>query len=189
MPTLLLVGDSHSVDLARTLKPLFEAAGWTFANYGNVGKSVAWYEQQPIIEQLLAQHRPQTTLVVLGTNPSGPTPPRFRQQVEGVLHKLSGTRVVWIGPPTLKDASDDAESVARTKILAATSGITFLDGRSMTYDLPRTGDGVHFTQAGYKAWAERIHQQFTAPQKAGIGWKIAMVLLAIGTTLLIWRHH
>lgn len=193
---LLLVGDSHVVDLAPFLKPLVETAGWDFTSHGDVGKSTAWYGRQDILDELVQQYRPHLVVVVLGTNDEGAegSPNRYRQQIDTVLRKLGGAKVVWVGTPTIpRSVEEDTGAAARNRILVQHPGLVAIDSRKLTGNLGalRTPDGVHFTRKGYEEWAKRIFTQtenlLRAKSSHWRRWVAALSL--VGIVVTVWYAH
>ena len=195
---LLLVGDSHVVGLAPTLKPLVSAVGWDFRAHSDQGKDLRFFGQPPILDDLMSDYKPHLVVIVLGTNPSGAYPEkssaRYHQQIADVLHKVKSAKVVWVGPPTiLANAEDEASSVVRTYLLGQHGDMKFLNGREQTKDLNayRTPDGFHFTAKGYELWGQRIFTGLQTSLAQFSSWKTWISLLSLAglvvAGVLFWR--
>jgi lysophospholipase L1-like esterase len=180
---LLVVGDSHVEGLGTYLSKGARLSRWGTYVYANRGKSTAWYANQTILRDLVHARQPNLILIVLGTNDIGQEdqPDVYRQKAQALLAQAGSTPVVWIGSPTIPRSQDEDNGAARrNEILAQIPGMTFVNARPMTSDLPRTPDQVHFTMTGYKRWAERIVEYLHLPIIQGSSYgKVAAVVLTL----------
>lgn len=75
------------------------------------------------------------------------------------LIRGNGADVIWIGPPTVEDASFER---ARQRIRSyqeetmGALGVPWVDSTVETVDLPRKDDGAHMNAQGYALWAHRM---------------------------------
>ena len=187
---VLLVGDSLVQGLAPRFKQLTEAAGGELVSLSSIGKSTFWYGQQTFIQDLVNQYNPRLVIIVLGTNDEGAEqdPTKYHRAIDAVLRQTGGKRVVWVGPPTIpRSADEDAGSAARNTLLAQHGGMVVFDGRALTSDLndKRTPDGVHFTVAGSKVWAEHIFAKLQTVGRSTPFWKKAVAVASIASLVLM----
>lgn len=152
-------GDSRWVDL------LAAGTGWDIRNLGENGRCIP---RDPVA--VLANT--ELFIVMLGTNDllQGSTPEKTSARMKAFLQSLplKPEHILLIAPPpmtlgewvpdeTLVEAS---RTLARAyKTLAAELGIRFADGSAWGVELAY--DGVHFTEAGHRAFAEGLYREVT----------------------------
>ncbi len=146
---------------------LLSAAGWDVVNLGMNGAEIP--RREATVQNLrsrLASLRPmEWVTVMLGSNDllMGASPEQVSARMEAFLQALSDFPLLLIAPPKMQpgawvDSDDLIEaSVALAVLYAALArklGIRFLDAGDWNVDL--TFDGVHFSPAGHRAFAEGL---------------------------------
>lgn len=153
----------------RWVDRLAEQRGWELLNAGQNGREIPRRSgEMRRFQQLLAQSQPLDLLVVmLGSNDllQGNTPEMVSARMETFLRQLpmEPREVVLMAPPPMKTGTwvteerllgDSVELSRRYQTLARTLGTRFVDTREWDIDL--TFDGVHFSEAGHKTFAEQL---------------------------------
>lgn len=149
---LLVIGDSLAVGLGPHLKADAAMDRVPYVAVEAKGGTAA-HQWDYKIAGLLQQHKPDTVLVVLGTNDAAmPDPTVNRQRIKKIVGFVndSGARLVWVGMPTLPPRLK--ADVVRDMITS--TGVDYLDSRQISFE--RSPDGIHATPAGYAAWARAI---------------------------------
>lgn len=150
-----LVGDSVAVGLSAPLGRLIRALGLPFFASAEVGTNARQWVQR--IDSVLAQG-PRTVFVNLGGNDaaSRALTSEFVQNIQRIAVKIrsAGANPIFLEPPSRPSPSFE---VIRQG-LRSTGAPVLVPGP----DLPRAPDGIHFTGAGYQAWAEDISEMVTA---------------------------
>jgi lysophospholipase L1-like esterase len=175
---VLLIGDSLSVGIASHLGPLVTATGAQFQALGqscstilqwnngaclfNVTNGCASNGQNKCAQLpgVLQSFRPDITIVMLGTNDSGPGVSgaeldKRAVAIAGLLQKIKagGSQVFWVLPPTLPASSLPQRDAVSQLITAAVPKGYYLDSAKLS--IPRV-DTVHATSAGYDIWSQAI---------------------------------
>lgn len=144
-----LVGDSVAVGLSRPLGVLMRARGFDFFADAEVSTNARQWVQR--IEQVLAR-RPRTVFVNLGGNDaaSPALTSEFVQNIQRIAIKIrsAGAAPIFLEPP---NRPSPAFAVIQQGLRATGAPVLV-----PSLALPRAPDGVHFTGAGYQAWAEEI---------------------------------
>ncbi|HEY1956531.1 MAG TPA: SGNH/GDSL hydrolase family protein [Polyangiaceae bacterium] len=136
--------------LAKALAPRFEALGAKFVRDWQDSVSIATYDHEHRIEDLIAKNQPDLVLVTLGANDvSVPFPAALAKHVASIAHKVSagGRACYWLSPPLWKK---DTGIVDVIKQNAAPCKV--FDGSNIK--LSRGGDGIHPNDTGGRTWAE-----------------------------------
>ena len=153
--TVLLVGDSHMEALGRALPPLLERQGLRVVHAeANRGKSTAWYVAENRLRALVQQYRPDIVLIELGTNdqPHANYLQTLRSAVEQA-RSAGAKKIVWFGPSYSPAIAERAEAIRiRQEGALPQLGVSWYDSWPMTTQ-GHAPDRVHFTLAGYRAWA------------------------------------
>lgn len=161
-----LLGDSQSQGLSLAdLRGKLQAAGWTPAPRTNwvTRAGASTRDLIALLPQVFTSGVVDVLIVTAGGNDNEPTPGQrtvWRELVRRA--RASGAqKVVWFTPPRAADDLPDLDAQRRriadgiAETFADDSGVLVLRGRDMTSDLP-IERRVHFSPAGYRAWAERI---------------------------------
>ncbi len=176
----LIVGDSISEGMANIIA---DYPGRTIHVMSSVGASYRSWLDSGLYQYAVAENRPELVVIALGTNPAGPMPVRFEEDVATAvgIAKGAGAKVILVGP----FASDPTgERLAILKKYAPT-----ISGYDLAVGIPRTADGVHFTGDGYRLLAERMLpavkkvQGFSMP---GWAWGLGVLLLTFSVVGLAW---
>jgi lysophospholipase L1-like esterase len=184
----LLIGDSQSdggSTLGGYLPKEIEKQGRSMkvvAKYGKgliAGKSHWDIENtNGIVQTALAQHRPGYVIIELGGNDSywvgaGTSESKkttYNNTMKTWLETIKSygnPSVIWLGPSKATKIGENGtpyDSLRQNvrdwqKSYLSSVGVTWYSTVPYTEDLPMQEDGVHFTAASYKKWAERL----TAP--------------------------
>jgi len=149
----LLLGDSLAQGLEDGLRKRAEQSGDELrAVTANGTRAADWSGET--FGELVAALRPQRVLVVLGANDAAsPDASSFARAARDMAEtaKRAGAILVWVDPPPLPPRLVGAGAVREAL------------RRSVPFVVPsqdatggRAADGVHFTPAGYDAWAGQI---------------------------------
>ena len=147
---------------------LAKQTGHEVINAGANGREIP---RNPYALRLLTEHAPvDVFLVMLGTNDllQGASAKEAAARMEGFLNPLLPhcKQILLVAPPPMKCGAwvptDKlvAESInfaEECKFLAEKLDIPFVDTREWNIDL--TFDGVHFTEAGHHAFAEKLGKE------------------------------
>lgn len=191
MTRTFVVGDSHSAVLGPMLFEEGRSLGWEpVGRVSNVGWSTARYASEPAWKATLATARPDLVIVVLGTNDAAQGQQVYAGQLRAVVDAVnaSGARsIVWIGPPSAKNDAIDARAdrIAPWQgSFLPQMGVKWIDSRMWTFG-GHAPDGVHFTRAGYRAWADALMDDLrgsagtiTQPSSGDTGAMLPWLLLA-----------
>ena len=114
-------------------------------------------------------HDPDLIVVMLGTNDllSGLTAEEITDRMDGFLDSISdtGKPVMLIAPPVLQygewvlddDIIDESQDLGEMyRALADRKGCRFADAGK--WDIDMTFDGVHFSEEGHAAFAEKLNE-------------------------------
>ena len=137
---------------------LAELTGWVVRNCGSCGRRV------PIRDTALSKDN-DLVIVMLGTNDllNGDDPPEIARKMEHFLSLQDLEKVILIAPPHLSRGEwvADDDMIRRSEGLteeyrevALRLGIQFLDAGE--WNIPLCYDGVHFTEAGHRIFAEQV---------------------------------
>jgi hypothetical protein len=145
--------------------------GWRQLMGGHsIMRDPGWHDT-PKIEKLIADFKPTTVIVQMGTNwmdrltrrPSKEAEIRaYLREFVAVVHRPPVQRVVWIAPPDSSHYSKKVqEKVAGILEDASHGGKEFeiIDSRRMTkpYKLGTTGgDGVHYREKAARDWSGQV---------------------------------
>jgi lysophospholipase L1-like esterase len=167
--SVLLVGDSHTEALGRALPPLLERQGMRVVHVAaNRGKSTAWYVADGKLGALVRQYRPDVAIVVLGTNdqPNANYIRTLQSAVEQI--RQAGTsRIVWFGPPYAPAVEERVAAIRmRQEGTLPQLGVSWYDSWPMTTQ-GHAPDRVHFTAAGYQAWATSMADELAILPRSG----------------------
>ena len=196
MTRTFVVGDSHSTVLGPLLLEAGRSLGWEpVGRVSNVGWSTARYASEPAWKATLATARPDLVIVVLGTNDAAQGQQAYAGQLRAVVDAVnaSGARsIVWIGPPSAKNDAIDARAdrIAPWQgSFLPQMGVKWIDSRMWTFG-GHAPDGVHFTRAGYRAWADAMMDDLRGspglPRKAGVDVGGSVLPWAILAAVALW---
>lgn len=162
MTRAFVVGDSHSAALGPLLFEAGRSLGWEpVGRVSNVGWSTARYASEPAWKATLAAARPDLVIVVLGTNDAAQGQQVYAGQLRAVVDAVNASgapSIVWVGPPSAKNPAIDARAdrIAPWQgSFLPQMGVKWIDSRMWTFG-GHAPDGVHFTRAGYRAWADAL---------------------------------
>ena len=152
---------------------LARQTGWEIRNEGQNGREIPSRPfQYQRAGELLTQSAPDVFAIMLGTNDllRGFTAMETCSRMEACLRYLQPKcgRLLLIAPPPMKrgawvtEENLIAESVKLAESYQALSqklGIAFVNAGQWNVEL--TFDGVHFTEAGHRAFAEGLYAYLT----------------------------
>ena len=158
---------------SRWVDILMQRTGWEIRNEGQNGREIPSRPfQYQRAGELLTQSAPDVFAIMLGTNDllRGYSAVETCSRMEAFLRYLQPKcgRLLLIAPPPMKrgewvtEESLIAESVKLAESYQALSqklGIAFVNAGQ--WNVPLTFDGVHFTEAGHRAFAEGLYAYLT----------------------------
>ena len=153
------LGGRYDAD-SRWADILVEETGWTVCNMGQNGREIpATAPDFPADTDLL--------IVMLGINDllQGRSPEQAAERLNRFLSGISldRSKILLIAPPPVKRGAwvpdqqliDDSHAFAQLcQTMAEQLGIHFANAGK--WDIPLAYDGVHFTEQGHKAFAEKL---------------------------------
>ena len=163
-------GSQYPVNLRWT--GLLEQAGMQIFNCGENGLSIPGKAYFPMVEKLIRSRLPLNVVtVMLGSNDllegaaAEEAAERMKRFLPCIVETVPEARVILISPPVMKvgawvqDHSLITEASRLSALyrgLAAETGVAFADAENWGVEL--TFDGVHFSPAGHRAFAEGLVQ-------------------------------
>ena len=172
MPTLALIGDSHTQALWPRVISAVAPSGYTVVlQEAQPGWSEASFRsKKPDLPSRLAAARPEVVVIELGGNAQkvGDAYAEDARWLVAAAKDAGAKRVIWYGPATSvasinQDAATRHERTAEAQeSLLPALGVEWHDSRPLTLTDQRS-DGVHFTNAGYNRWAADIAQSILKP--------------------------
>lgn len=184
--TVLCFGDSNTYGFdprsyfgerypasARWVDILSKKTGLKTINEGENGREIPRRAvEYTLFQDLLARSQADYVIVMLGGNdlPQGASPETAAERMEAFLSQIDGIDrrdLILVGPPPKKlgawvpDESmirDSQELCAAYENLASRTGVRFVKAGEWNIDL--CYDGVHFTEKGHEAFAEKMAAYF-----------------------------
>lgn len=152
---VFLLGDSLAVGLAYPLGQLAKDHGVAFSSMAIQGTRIdEWAASQKLLDAITA-FKPTHILVSLGTNDEYMKLDAKARQAAPLAKLLSALKahapVLWIGPPKLPKTGTNG---AIPLILENVPASHYFPSQKL--EIPRAGDGLHPTVAGYAGWAANI---------------------------------
>ena len=149
---------------------LAEKTGWEIRNAGKCGREIPRQHcQWNRSGQLLTQSAPDIFAVMLGTNDllQGAYAKEVSSHMEAFLQYIQPKcrQILLIAPPPMKPGAwiteqrliaDSVLLAEEYQTLSEKLGISFADAGKWNVQL--AFDGVHFTEAGHRAFAEGLYQ-------------------------------
>ena len=141
----------------------------TAVNAGENGREIPWRQGElECFNLMLANQKPADLLIImLGSNDllQGNPVETVAQRMASFLERidLEKNKILLIGPPPMQrgewissQSLIDASAILNDayKVLAARLGVGFADAGA--WNITLAFDGVHFTEAGHKAFAEGL---------------------------------
>lgn len=202
MPTLALIGDSHTQAIWPLVKSALSATHSVVLQEANPGWSEATYRQKmPDLPARLAAARPEIVAIELGGNGTK-TGDAYAEDVRWLVSAAKdagASRIIWYGPATTAQGASDYvrdrhEQIADEQSrLLPSLGVEWHDSRPLTLTDQRS-DGVHFTNTGYRRWADDVVKSILTPPgiltrvfsgKVGGMPKAALVAGTVGISALL----
>lgn len=167
--TALVSSSAPGAVLASLLRTQGAAAVRTNAR---VSRSAAnFYDREDATRLLNADRawQPTKVIVMLGTNDIGRSLDKTTAAMAGIKSAYEGMGAeVWaVGPFTYNHASLNAQAPEVVRVMQNVFGSRFIDGRPLSVQTGRTGDGVHFGAAAAKQTALNIANAVMTKQTAG----------------------
>jgi lysophospholipase L1-like esterase len=190
MTRAFIIGDSHSVLLGPAVVDAARGLGWTLAGkVSHVGWSTAHFVSDDSWLVPLAATRPDVAVVILGTNDAAQSQQAYAAQLQAMVDAIKAAgveNIVWVGPPSVQKADIDAriERIAPwQQSFLPQMGVRWIDSRQMTGG-GQAADGVHFTRAGYMAWAsslaDTLASSFERSSSGSLIIPLALAALVVG---------
>jgi acyl-CoA thioesterase-1 len=162
--TVLHVGDSMVGDhwgLTRALAAKVEAEGGKVVRNTVVSETIATFDRDATLRDLLRKHQPDVVVITLGTNDTTvPHPEVNAKHVASIARRIAPRECWWIGPPLVTGKADNGIAEVIEKNSAPCK---FFDSRRL--ELQRGRDGIHPTDKGGAVWADAFWTAFRAPAK------------------------
>lgn len=188
-----VIGDSHSVQLGPNIVSALRGVSLV-GKISHIGWSTAHYASDSTWQAPLAAVRPDVVIVILGTNDAAQSQQAYAAQLKTMVDtiKVSGVpSIIWVGPPSVQKADIDAriERIAPWQAsFLPQLGVSWIDSRQLTLG-GQAADGVHFTRAGYGAWAVSVADRMLSGgmiAERSASSLIVPVALALLATGLLW---
>jgi len=185
--TVVLIGDSHMEAIANDLAPLLARQDLHVVRaVASRGKSTAWYVETGKLGEIVAEFRPDIVVVELGTNDQ-PNVNYTRTLAAAVaqIRAQGSPEIIWFGPSYSAGSLSPRLAEIRSRQSATLPGLNvrWFDSWPMT----RTGhgpDGIHFTRAGYQAWAEKMSDKIEVVSQPSLVLPLAVALAVAGGIFL-----
>lgn len=151
-----------------------------------VGRSAAnFYERENATALLTSDRafRPTKVVVMLGTNDIGRDPAKTANAMAGIRSAYEGMGAeVWaIGPLTYNNAAMNAQAANVAQLMRNVFGGRFIDGRPLSIQTERAGDGVHFRPDSARRTAINLKAALTSANTHGE--LISSLMLGAGLAL------
>ncbi len=148
---VLVFGDSMvDAGFSQRLAKHVESRGGVLAHDSWTSSTATSWSKGARLENLLAQHKPDVVLVVLGANEVFlPSPEVIAPRIRSIVSRLEGRPCVWVGPPIWKG---ETGIVSVQKANAAPCG--YFDSGAVKVE--RAKDGIHPTPRGGADWADAV---------------------------------
>ncbi len=164
MPSVVMVAPSPKVvlhlgdsmvggygGLTKALETRFKDLGAQFVRDWEVSVSIATFDREHRLQDLIAKHSPDVIILTLGANDlTVPYPTSLAPFVRSLAHKMGANdrACFWMTPPTI--GKPDTGIVDVIKQNAAPCKV--FDASHM--QIARAGDGIHPTNRGGSDWAD-----------------------------------
>lgn len=162
-------GGRYSAQI-RWTELLAQMSGWDVGNAGENGREIPRYEYEfQRVGQMIEEWSADKLVIMLGSNDllQGGTPSAVARRMEQFLSRipLTGTQILLIAPPpmTMGDWVPEPRLIEDSKLLAGAYeelahklGICYADAGD--WGIALAFDGVHFTEAGHRAFADGIYK-------------------------------
>jgi len=195
-----IVGDSQSEGLAPWLVAYLEAKGWqiagVFASRGMSLSNMRASAERTAHARAVADGSPDALVVVLGGNNAISDRAAYAELVSWFMGSIAvrPREIWWIGPAASL-AADRHTQRLRTRelqreLVPRDRRAKWIDGWAMTSSgVQHAPDGLHFTRAGYQAWAARLARALPPSSSAPAGLYVGAALLgvAVGGFLALVR--
>lgn len=182
--TAIIIGDSQANGLIRPLSELLQSLKIRITgSTAHTGQQTIWFAREQIVKRLVDDHRPSLVLIIMGGNDAQRSLETWLPGVQEVVKqaKSRGAKVIWIGTAfsTRSDVQERHERVAHwQESVLPQLNVTWIDSMPMTQH--GHSDGVHFTQAGYRAWANAIVEELALLPSSNFPWIPLLLTVVIG---------
>jgi hypothetical protein len=160
-----------------------------------VGRSAFNFWGRENTQGLLASDQafaPTKVIVILGTNDLGVAPQKTADAMLAIkrAYEAMGAQVWAIGPVTYNDATLNARAPAVIAVMQGVFGSRFIDGRPLSVQTNRAGDGVHFGASSARETANNMAAAVLRAGKLAMTFATAIGALAIvGATWWAYKRH
>ncbi len=160
-----------------------------------VGRSAFNFFGREASQELLssdAQFRPTKVFVILGTNDVGLNLDKDAEAMEAIKRFYEGLGAeVWaIGPLTYVSDTFNKQAIPVVHMMERVFGPRFIDGRSLSVQVGRAGDGIHFGATAARQTAANMLQAIMLRAEAGASkfWLVLMGAAAVfgGAWIYAW---
>lgn len=185
---VLLLGDSQMSGISRSLIPKLQRAGHEVVGTGiRVG-----YSTQRFVDADVAVPRADLVIVALGGNDEPRNEDAYKETLSRffVKYTRSPVRLIWWGPAHSLDAEvqlkhNRTANMQRSIFAQARprpgDKVEWHDSRTVTAGLEHAPDGVHFTAAGYRKWADSVMRSVSG--SSWFTWGLIAVSVGVGIPL------
>jgi acyl-CoA thioesterase-1 len=145
--------------LTRALEAKLTAEGAKLVRHTKVSETLASFDKDPTLRDLLSAHAPDIVILTLGTNDSTvPYPEVYAKHVSNIAKRIAPRECWWMGPPMTPGKPD----TGIVKVIKENSApCRFFDSSNLTFD--RAKDGLHPSDKGGYEWAEKFWVAFRQP--------------------------
>lgn len=135
--------------VTKALEAKFKGVGAQFVRDWQVSVSVATFDHEKKLQELLAKYHPDLVILTLGANDVFvPFPSSLAANVQSIARKASAGRTCyWMAPPVWKKDTGIVDVIKKN---AAPCKV--FDASNMK--IARGGDGIHPTDGGGATWAD-----------------------------------
>lgn len=148
--SILLIGDSMTLNLAMRLSRYARANGHTFHAVNWDSSNTKIWAESDTLQYFIKQYDATYVFVSLGSNELYLTKPEgHRKYVEAIIDKIGGRPYVWIGPPNWKE-----DAGLNDMIQSACAPGTFFRSAGMKFE--RKKDKIHPTRAASALWIDSV---------------------------------
>jgi acyl-CoA thioesterase-1 len=138
--------------LTRALEAKLDGEGAKLVRHTKVSETLASFDKDATLRDLLHTHDPDIVILTLGTNDSTvPYPDAYAKHVSNIAKRIAPRECWWMGPPMTPGKPD----TGIVKVIKENSApCKFFDSSNFAFD--RAKDGLHPSDKGGAEWAERF---------------------------------
>lgn len=148
--SILLIGDSMTLNLAVQLSRYAKANGHTFHAVNWDSSNTKIWAESDTLQYFIRQFDATYLFVSLGSNELYLTKPEgHRKYVQAIIDKIGNRPYVWIGPPNWKE-----DAGLNDMIMSTCAPGTFFRSAGMNFE--RKKDKIHPTRAASALWIDSV---------------------------------